>query len=75
MGKSPSQSAMCLQSKNTLQDNEEKSLSKIRRMLFRVRGHVTQPANMRATAKQRGCDRGKSDKFLRVCPFDHLSGG
>ena len=35
---------------------------RIRRMPLRGRGHVTQLTNMRVTAKQRGCDRGKRDK-------------
>ena len=35
---------------------------RFRRMPLHGRGHVTQPANMRVTAKQRGCDRGKRDK-------------
>ncbi len=61
MGRSH-QSAMFLWSVFALQDNEEKRESNIRRMLFRGRGHVTQLTNMRETAKQRGCDRGKSDK-------------
>ena len=39
-------------------DDEGKRQSKIRRILFRARGRVTQPTNMRATAEQRGCDRG-----------------
>ena len=30
---------------------------------------------MRATAKQRGCDRDKSDRWLRVCPFELARGG
>ena len=44
------------------QDDEGKRESNIRRMLFRAHGRVTQLTNMRATAKQRGCDRGESDK-------------
>ena len=40
MGEGPSQSAMFLKNVNAFQDNEEKSLSKIRRMLFRVRADM-----------------------------------
>ena len=40
-------------------------------MPFRGYGHVTQSTNMRVTSKQNGCDRVKSDKYLRVCPFDN----
>lgn len=32
----------------------------------------TQSANMRVTAKQRDCDRGTSDKWLRVCPLEKI---
>ncbi len=44
------------------QADEVGSLSKIRRVLPRGRGYVTQLANMRVTAKQKSCDRGESGK-------------
>ncbi len=46
----------------SLRDNEERGVSRIRRMPLRIHGCVMQLRNMRATAKQKGCDRGKSDK-------------
>lgn len=47
-------------------DNEEKRGSNLRRMLFRGHGRVTQPTNMRATAKQRGCGREKRQISARL---------
>ena len=39
---------------------------RLRRMPLRGRGHVTQRENMRATAKQRRCDRGKRQISARL---------
>lgn len=58
MGWSPSEAPCACGS----QDDEVRGVSSIRRMPFRAHGYVTQLTNMRATAKQRGCDRVESDK-------------
>ena len=56
-------------------DDEERGVSKISADAPPYPRVRTQLTNMRATAKQRGCDRDKSDRWLRVCPFELARGG
>ena len=60
-GKVPSP-APCARRVCALRDNEERGVSKIRRMPLRVHGYDTQFVNMRVTAKQSDCDREERDK-------------
>lgn len=56
--------APCARGENAAGRRGEEFIEIFRRMLFRGRGHVTQPTNMRATAKQKGCDRAKAQTGL-----------